>query len=48
MAGVLQGDDAKKYEGGHFLASVEDKDYEPVRLMYATIGVPQFSGFLGE
>lgn len=48
MTGVLQGDDAKKYEGGHFLANVVDKDYEPVRLMYATIGVPQFSGFLGE
>ena len=48
MTGVLQGEDTKKYEGGHFLASVEDKDYEPVRMMYATIGVPQFSGFLGE
>ncbi len=48
MTGVLQGEDTKKYEGGHFLASVEDKDYESVRMMYATIGVPQFSGFLGE
>ena len=48
MTGVLQGEDTKKYEGGHFLASVEDKDYEGVRMMYATIGVPQFSGFLGE
>lgn len=48
MTGVLQGEDTKKYEGGHFLASVEDKDYEAVRMMYATIGVPQFSGFLGE
>jgi phosphonate transport system substrate-binding protein len=48
MSGVLQGDDAKKYEGGYFVATVNDKDYDKVRLMYATIGVPEFSTFLGE
>jgi phosphonate transport system substrate-binding protein len=48
MNGVLKGEDTKKYEGGYFVASVNDKDYDMVRLMYATIGVPEFSKFLGE
>jgi phosphonate transport system substrate-binding protein len=48
MSGVLKGDDTKKYEGGHFLTSVNDQDYDVVRAMYATIGVPQFSNFIGE
>jgi phosphonate transport system substrate-binding protein len=48
MSGVLKGEDTKKYEGGYFVASVNDKDYDMVRLMYATIGVPEFSKFLGE
>lgn len=48
MGGVLKGEDTKKYEGGYFVASVDDKDYDMVRLMYATIGVPEFSKFLGE
>jgi len=48
MGGVLKGEDTKKYEGGYFVASVNDKDYDMVRLMYATIGVPEFSKFLGE
>ena len=48
MSGVLKGDDNKKYEGGYFVANVNDKDYDMVRDMYATIGVPQFSTFIGE
>ena len=48
MGGVLKGEDTKKYEGGYFVATVNDKDYDMVRLMYATIGVPEFSKFLGE
>jgi phosphonate transport system substrate-binding protein len=48
MSGVLKGEDTKKYEGGHFIAEVNDKDYDSVRAMYATVGVPKFSGFLGE
>jgi phosphonate transport system substrate-binding protein len=48
MTGVLKGEDTKKYEGGHFLATVEDKDYDGVRAMYATIGAPEFSKFIGE
>ncbi len=48
MGGVLKGEDTKKYEGGYFVATVNDKDYDMVRLMYGTIGVPEFSKFLGE
>lgn len=48
MTGVLQGEDTKKYEGGHFLSTVQDSDYDAVRKMYATIGVPKFAGFIGE
>lgn len=48
MSGVLKGEDTKKYEGGFFIAQVNDKDYDGVRAMYATVGVPEFSKFLGE
>jgi phosphonate transport system substrate-binding protein len=48
MAAVLEGTDNRKYEGGHFLPSISDEDYEYVRSMYRTIGVPQFSEFVGE
>ena len=48
MAGVLKGEDTQKYNGGYFVAAVNDKDYDMVRLMYGTIGVPEFSKFLGE
>jgi phosphonate transport system substrate-binding protein len=48
MGGVLKGEDTKKYEGGYFVATVNDKDYDMVRLMYGTIGATEFSKFLGE
>jgi phosphonate transport system substrate-binding protein len=48
MAGVLKGEDTQKYNGGYFVAEVNDKDYDMVRAMYGTIGVPEFSKFLGE
>ena len=48
MGGVLKGEDTKKYEGGYFLATVNDKDYDGVRAMYGTVGAPEFSNFLGE
>ena len=48
MTGVLKGEDTKKYDGGYFVPTVDDKDYDIVRAMYATIGVPKFSNFLGE
>jgi phosphonate transport system substrate-binding protein len=48
MAGVIKGEDNKKYEGGYFVATVDDKDYDMVRGMYGTIGAAEFSKFLGE
>lgn len=48
MAGVLKGEDTQKYNGGYFVATVNDADYNPVRAMYATIGATEFSKFLGE
>ena len=48
MAAVLQGEDNQKYRGGRFLPSVSDADYDYVRAMYTTIGVPQFSNFVGD
>lgn len=46
MAAVIKGEDNKKYEGGFFLTSIDDGNYEYVRAMYETIGVPMNS-FVG-
>ncbi len=45
---LLKGEDTQKYQGMHFLASIEDKDYDYVRSMYATIGHPQYAEFVGQ
>lgn len=41
-------DDNRKFAGGVFLPTVEDKDYDYVRSMYETIGITEFNGFVGE
>ena len=46
MAAVLQGDDNKKYEGGFFLTSIQDGNYDYVREMYKNIGV-KMTSFVG-
>lgn len=46
MAAVITGEDNKKYEGGFFLTSIEDKNYDYVRSMYNTIGV-SMNSFVG-
>ncbi len=46
MAEVIKGEDNKKYEGGFFLTSITDKNYDYVRSMYKTIGV-DFNAFVG-
>jgi len=46
MAAVIKGEDNKKYEGGFFLTSIEDKNYDYVRSMYKTIGV-SMNSFVG-
>ena len=47
MAAVLEGEDNDKYEGGFFLGSVDDADYDYVRAMYRTIGIEDFGTFIG-
>jgi phosphonate transport system substrate-binding protein len=48
-AAILEGgDENAKYLGMGFVTAVEDRDYDYVRAMYATIGYPEFAEFLGE
>lgn len=42
------GDENTKYQGMSFLPEVQDPDYDYVREMYATIGCPQYSEFVGD
>lgn len=48
VSAILQGEDNKKYRGMKFLTSIKDSDYDYVRMMYRTIGYPQFSSFVGD
>lgn len=41
-------DDNRKYQGGHFITTVNDADYDYVREMYRTIGVESFDAFVGD
>ena len=48
IAAILSvGGDNEKYRGMDLVA-IDDKAYDPVRAMYATIGHPEFSEFVGE
>lgn len=47
VAAILKGEDNQKYKGMKFLGNVKDEDYNYVRKMYATIGYPEYSEFLG-
>jgi phosphonate transport system substrate-binding protein len=48
IAAILSGgDENKKFTGMHWVTTVRDEDYNYVRRMYATIGQPQFSDFVG-
>jgi phosphonate transport system substrate-binding protein len=44
---VSVGGDNERFRGMDLVA-IEDKAYDPVRAMYATIGHPEFSAFVGE
>jgi len=46
MSSVIKGEDNKKYEGGFFLTSIQDRNYDYVRSMYNTIGV-SMNSFVG-
>lgn len=45
---LLKGEDTQKYQGMHFLAAIDDRDYDYVRSMYATIGFPEYAEFVGQ
>lgn len=45
---ILVGEDNQKYKGMKFLPNIKDADYDYVRAMYATIGYPQYSNFVGD
>lgn len=47
IAAILKGEDNQKYKGMKILGNVKDADYDYVRKMYATIGYPEYSEFLG-
>jgi phosphonate transport system substrate-binding protein len=44
---ILTGKDTQKYKGMKFLTRIEDRDYDYVRAMYATIGHTQYAQFVG-
>jgi phosphonate transport system substrate-binding protein len=49
IAAILQGaDHTKRYKGMRFLTQIADKDYDPVRAMYATAGYPEYADFIGD
>lgn len=49
IASILQGTDhVKRYTGMRFLTNITDKDYNTVRAMYATVGYPEYSEFIGD
>lgn len=48
IAAIMKGERNNKYHGMEFLTNVKDDDYDIVRDMYAAIGYPEFSDFIGE
>jgi phosphonate transport system substrate-binding protein len=44
---ILTGQDNQKYKGMKFITRIEDRDYDYVRSMYATIGHRQYAQFPG-
>lgn len=42
------GTDVDKYTGMRFVSNIKDSDYDYVRDMYATIGYPEYSDFVGD
>ena len=48
LAALTQTEENAKYIGGAFGADVVDADYDVVRVMFANVGVTEFSEFVGE
>jgi phosphonate transport system substrate-binding protein len=45
---IAGGDENQKFKGMQWVTTIKDEDYNYVRRMYATIGQPQFSEFVGD
>jgi phosphonate transport system substrate-binding protein len=48
QAVVTETDDNRKFAGGVFLPQVKDSDYDYVRSIYQTVGIDEFTKFIGE
>lgn len=48
IAAIITGPENAKYNGMAFLPKIDDKDYDYVRSMYATIGHPEHAEFVGD
>lgn len=48
IATILKGNDNQKYQGMRFITGINDKHYNYVRSMYATVGYPEYSAFIGD
>ena len=47
LAAIVSTKENKKFEGGKFLHTVSDKDYDSVRKMFVNVGVKEFTKFVG-
>ena len=48
MGAVLSVEANDKYQGGFFIANIDDSDYDYVRSMYRAVGVDSFNAFVGD
>ncbi len=48
MQAVLQVEANARWAGGTFLPNVSDRDYDVIRAMYRTIGINEFTRFIGQ
>jgi phosphonate transport system substrate-binding protein len=48
MKAVVSTKENEKYQGGVFIANVTDRDYDIVRAMYRSVGINEFTKFIGQ
>jgi len=47
MKAVVTTKENAKFIGGQFLPNVSDKDYDVVRKMFESVGIKEFTKFIG-
>jgi phosphonate transport system substrate-binding protein len=45
---ILQVESNARWAGGTFLPNVQDRDYDGIRQMYRSVGVNEFTRFIGQ